>query len=313
VISPLCPLGGSMVKEGWSALAAWRDVRMGEDGDLWHRAILDPSLLAVVGKVRGLHVLDLGCGNGYLTRRWASEGAAESLGVDATEANLRIARRRETRRRSGARFLRQDAAHLTSLESGRFDLVVAHMSLMDIRDAKNTILEVGRVLRPSGRFVFSISHPCFDVDLRSKWVVERVPYRATVYRSVAGYREEHPVRIPWKISESEVAYTRSYHRPLPTYVGYLRSAGMVVTRLEEPMPQAEAIRKSEQGPFMLEIPLHLVAEAMRVPVSPEALGRLTRRGLRSSVRTRAAGDRRSGSRGRTRGTGSVRRGSRPGS
>ena len=213
-----------MVKEGWSALAAWRDVRMGEDGDLWHRAILDPSLLAVVGKVRGLHVLDLGCGNGYLTRRWASEGAAESLGVDATEANLRIARRRETRRRSGARFLRQDAAHLTSLESGRFDLVVAHMSLMDIRDAKNTILEVGRVLRPSGRFVFSISHPCFDVDLRSKWVVERVPYRATVYRSVAGYREEHPVRIPWKISESEVAYSPVVP-PSPTDVRGLPALG----------------------------------------------------------------------------------------
>jgi len=302
-----------MAQEGWNALAAWRDSRMGEGGDLWHRAIIDPSLLAVVGKVRGLRVLDLGCGNGYLTRRWASEGALESVGVDGSEANLRIARRREARRRSGARFLRQDAAHLTSLEADEFDLVVAHMSLMDIRDAKNAIREVGRVLRPGGRFVFSISHPCFDIDLRSKWVVERVPYRATVYRSVAGYREEHAVRIPWKISESEVAYTRSYHRPLPTYVGYLRAAGMVVTRLEEPMPLPEAIRTSEQGPFMLEIPLHLVAEAMRGPLSPAAPGRLTRRGSRSSGRTRAGAVRRSGSRGRTRGNGSARRGSRPGS
>jgi 2-polyprenyl-3-methyl-5-hydroxy-6-metoxy-1,4-benzoquinol methylase len=58
-----------MDREGWDALATWRDSRMGERGDLWHRSILDPPLFALLGRVRGLRLLDLGCGNGYLTRR----------------------------------------------------------------------------------------------------------------------------------------------------------------------------------------------------------------------------------------------------
>jgi SAM-dependent methyltransferase len=303
-------------KEGWDQLAAWRDYRMGERGDLWHRAILDPTLLAVVGNVQGQRVLDLGCGNGYLTRRWAQAGAAESVGVDASAASIRLARRREARRRSGARFIRDDAARLGALDDHHFDLAVAHMSLMDIENAEGTVRAIGRVVRPGGRFVFSIAHPCFDVDLRSMWVVEHRVYDHTVFRKVAGYREEKAVRVPWKISEKETAYTLSYHRPLPTYVRYLRAAGFAVVRMEEPLPEAEAIRRSPQGRYMLEIPLHLVVEAGRLPFTAAALrpGRSVRpRASRRSARTRAAGGRRSGSRGRTRGSGSVRPSSKPGS
>lgn len=256
---------GMMAKEGWDALAAWRDFRMGEHGDLWHRAIIDPTLLTVVGRVQELRVLDLGCGNGYLTRRWAREGAAESVGVDLSHETLGFARRRETRHPSGARFVRQDAAELSAFADDSFDLVVAHMSLMDIEDAERTVREVGRVLADPGRFVFSIAHPCFDIDLRSMWVVERPVHESTVFRKVAGYREEHVVRVPWKLSQTETAYTRSYHRPLPSYIRYLREAGLGVVRMEEPMPRPEAIRKNPQALFIREIPLHFVVEAVPIP------------------------------------------------
>jgi ubiquinone/menaquinone biosynthesis C-methylase UbiE len=289
---------------------------MGEQGDLWHRAIIDPTLLAVVGTVRGRRVLDLGCGNGYLARRWATEGAAQSVGIDLSEASLRFARRREARRRSGAGFVRQDSADLASFGDDSFDLVVAHMSLMDIENAEGTIREVGRVLAPEGRFVFSINHPCFDIDSRSMWVVERQVYANTVFRKVAGYREERVVRVPWRISEKETAYTTSYHRPLPTYLRYLRKAGLAVVRMEEPYPGPEAIRKSPQAPFMREIPLHLVVEAvpLRRPAGPNRRARALRTpASQRSGRTPGEGDRRSESRGHRRGTGSSHPGSRTGS
>ncbi len=297
------PTGIGMSQEGWDELAAWRDRRMGERGDLWHRSIIDPPLLRLVGHVRGLRLLDLGCGNGYLTRRWARAGAASALGVDASGASLRFARRREARRRTGARFLRSDAAHLVGVATGSVDVAVAHMSLMDIADAAGTIREVGRVLAPGGRFVFSVSHPCFDVDMRSAWEVEHILNVTTVYRKVTGYRTEHEFDVPWRVSPTTVRSTRSYHRPLERYMEYLRAAGLVVTRLVEPRPGPEAVRKSPQGPLMLEIPLHLVVEAVQWPLPPRPRGP-TQRASRRSARSPAGGAPRSGSRGRRRGTGS---------
>jgi ubiquinone/menaquinone biosynthesis C-methylase UbiE len=305
-----------MVRRGWDALAAWRDHRMGERGDLWHRAILDPTLLAMVGPVRGRRVLDLGCGNGYLTRRWARQGAVEAVGVDRSEASLRFARGREAGRPSGARFVHQDAARLSAFDGGVFDVVVAHMSLMDIPDARGTIREVRRVLADSGRFLFSINHPCFDIDERSVWVVERQAYSEQVARRVSGYRTEKVVRVRWKLSEKESAYTLSYHRPLPTYVRYLREARLAVVRMEEPLPGPEALQKSPQAPYMLEVPLHLVVEAVPLPRpgrADRASPRVRSPAWRTSGRTRARASRRSGSRDRTPGSGSGRRGSRTGS
>jgi ubiquinone/menaquinone biosynthesis C-methylase UbiE len=250
-----------MPSKQWDNLAEWRDFRMGEQGDLWHRALIDPPLLKLVGSVRGLRVLDLGCGNGYLTRRFRRQGAARAVGVDASPESIRLARRRESRHPTGAEFVVSDAAHLRRFGSAAFDRIIANMALMDIRDAAATIREAARLLTPDGRFVFSISHPCFDIDADSSWLVERHPYHETVARRVRNYRRERPARVPWMVSETKTAYTTSYHRTLATYARYLRSAGLAILRLAEPAPKPELVRKSPQGRFIAEIPLHLVVEA----------------------------------------------------
>ena len=306
-----------MTREGWDELAAWRDMRMGEQGDLWHRAIIDPTLLRVVGPVRGRRVLDLGCGNGYLTRRWARQGARRALGVDRSGPTLEFARRREAVQRTGARFLEGDAARLVGLSDASFDLVVAHMSLQDMADGEGAVREAARLLRPTGRFVFSLSHPCFDLDERSGWVVERVReadgmWHDVVWRKLRAYRDEREVRVPWKISENETGWTTAYHRTLSTLSRWLRYAGLAITRLEEPAPLAEALRESPQGRFLAEIPLHLVVEARPMPgLRPGSTPTRTRRSVsRRSGGSPSGGAPRSGSRGRTGGTGSRRRGSR---
>jgi len=257
-----------MVKQGWDALAEWRDRRMGEAGDLWHRTLIDPTLLAVLGPVRGKRVLDVGCGNGYLTRRMARQGAVRAVGVDQSAASIRFARRREAARPSGAEFVHGTAARLPQFGDGTFDRVVANMALMDIRDAAGTVREIGRLLAPAGRLVFSINHPCFDIDDGSAWLVERTPYRETTSRKVERYRKERSVRIRWDVAVGERAFTTSYHRTLSTYSRLLRNAGLAILRLEEPSPTPEFLRESPQGRFIAEIPLHLVVEAVRIQNAP---------------------------------------------
>lgn len=315
-----CSVRPHMVKVGWDALAAWRDSRMGEEGDLWHRELIDPTLLKVVGSVRGLRILDLACGNGYLTRRWARQGAKSVVGVEASRPTLRFARRRERAQPSGAQFLERDASDLEGIPDAAFDCVVANMALQDIRDAAGAVKEVARVLAPGGRFVFSVSHPCFDLDDRSAWVVERArerdgTFHDVVWRKVQKYREERTVRVPWRISEEETGYTLAYHRTLATYARILREAGLTIVRLEEPSPLRGMIPGSPQGRFIAEIPLHLVVEARAyaAPAPSQGRSKATRWASRTSGRTLRKAGRRSGSGGRTLGSGSGRRGSTTGS
>jgi SAM-dependent methyltransferase len=267
-----------MAPNGWDTMAEWRDARLGETGDLWHRAIIDPSLRTVVGSVRDLRVLEIACGNGYLSRQFASDGARSVVGIDASPPTIALARAREVRDPKGVRFEVRDAVHLEDFPSGAFDLVVANMALMDIADAEGAVREVARLLDRTGRFVFSICHPCFDTDDRSMWVVERAQtpkgdFADTVWRKVSGYRDEVRRPVPWDVSATETVWTDSYHRTLGTYSRYLREAGLAITRVEEPSPLPEAIEGSPQGRFIAQIPLHLVVEAeFRAPRHPATNG-----------------------------------------
>jgi len=292
--------------DAWDRLAPSREQRTGETGDLWHRALIDPSVRRLIGSVQGLRVLELACGNGYLARLLAGQGAREVVGIDRSAVFVRLARARERRASRGVRFERADATRLP-FAAGSFDLVVANMALMDIRNARGAVREAARVLGPRGRLVFSIGHPCFDLDDRSTWQIERGfdakgVYRDTVYRKVRGYREERATRVPWHVGPGAVLWTPSYHRTLSTYSRYLADAGFAIARLEEPSPLPPMLLGSPQGRYIAEIPLHLVVEAVRLDDRPTVASRTT-------VRTRRVGGRRSGSGGRTARSGSVRRGS----
>jgi len=248
---------------GWDQMAQWWDEKQGDEGDLWHRALIDPPLLRLAGEVSGMHVLDLGCGNGYLSRRFARQGAMVTA-VDANAPLIERVRTREAQESSGITYYVADAAHLEMLADGTFDLVICNMALMDIENAEGAIQEVSRVLKPRGRFVASISHPCFDKVNTSGWDIEYIYPTTTIWRKMSHYREITVDDLPWLRVPGNVVSTLAYHRPLSWYFRTLRASGLLVAALEEPEPTEELLANSEQAPWIAEVPLHCVIEAWKI-------------------------------------------------
>ena len=200
----------------WAEMAEWWDNKQGDTGDLRHRSLIDPSVLKMIGNVSGQQVLDMACGNGYLSWKLAKTGA-KVTGVDSSAPIIERKIARETREPMGVHYHSLEANNLEGLSSSTYDLVICNMALMDMPDADGAIREASRVLKRNGRFVASISHPCFDMGPGSAWVIEKEPgKKAVVYRKVSDYRKPHSMTIPWKDGESRWN-TISYHRPLSWY------------------------------------------------------------------------------------------------
>ena len=134
----------------WDRMAAWWDQKQGEEGNRWHRLLIEPIFERVIGDVGGLRVLEIACGNGRLARRMARRGAKVTA-VDASEGMILHARQREAEDPTGTEYHLADAACLGLLADGSFDLVVAGMALMDIADAEGALLETGQALRVGGK------------------------------------------------------------------------------------------------------------------------------------------------------------------
>lgn len=255
-----------MTDNGWADLADYWDETFGDAGDLWHRSLIDPPLLKLVGEVAGLRVLDLACGNGYLSRRFARQGASVT-GLDGSAPTIELAQAREAREPLGVTYYVGDAAHMDMLTDSSFDLVVSNMALMDIEDAAGAIHEAARLLRPQGRFIFSMSHPCFDKVNTSGWAIEYVYPVTTIWLKMSRYREIAVDDLPW-MKEGRTVITRAHHRPLSWYFQALRASGLVVAALEEPEPTEEFMANSQQAPWIAEIPLHCVIEAWKTGQAP---------------------------------------------
>jgi ubiquinone/menaquinone biosynthesis C-methylase UbiE len=119
-------------------------------------ALEEPIVRAAIGEVRGLAVLDLGCGTGRHAVWLAAAGAAVTA-VDFSEGMLA-----EARRKPGAealRFLVHDLHEPLPFPDGAFDLVVSGLVLEHLRVLPGFFAEARRVLRPGGRAVMSAMHP----------------------------------------------------------------------------------------------------------------------------------------------------------
>lgn len=239
------------VRASWDALAGDYDERHGDEGNDWHRLVIEPATLALLGEVRDKRVLDLGCGTGVLARRLVQSGA-RVLGADGSEEFLERARRRQGD--ATVEWAVVDALDEKSLASlGVFDAVVCTMVLMDLPEIKSLFRGVRRVL-PQGPLVVATAHPSFNHPDATFWTeagedesgrpwsrsgvklsTYATPYRQHVY----GMPGQH---VPqWY-----------FHRPLHELLAPAFEAGFVLDAIEEPtFPEGTASRFGAEFPPIL--------------------------------------------------------------
>jgi ubiquinone/menaquinone biosynthesis C-methylase UbiE len=114
--------------------------------DLGAKSHLD-ALLATIGPVQGMHVIDVGCGEGQLTR------ALAKLGARVTGYDPFIAETEMTAHGAGSFRLTKAAADAIPEPDHAADLVLFVFSLHHVPAAKleGALAEARRLLRPSGR------------------------------------------------------------------------------------------------------------------------------------------------------------------
>ena len=187
----------------------------------------------------GRLTLDVGCGEGRLSRVLASRGH-RVVGIESSPALAAAAREGEP----ATAVLEADAAAMP-LDGGAADLAVASMVLMNVDDLTGVVAEVARVLEPSGTFVFSVVHP-----------VNSMGDAEAGYFEVARYSET------LRAGGAELT-VHDTHRPLGAYFDALAAAGLTVERLAEPVPDEAHVADHPEAARWLERPSVLLVRAVR--------------------------------------------------
>ncbi len=132
----------------------WSEIYDDENNPLI--ALEEPEVDRLLGDVRGLEVLDVGCGTGRHALRFADAGAK------VTAADFSAGMLAKAKAKPGAdrvRWVEHDLSRPMPFDDESFDRVTNCLVLEHIEDLGAAFAEMARVCRTDGRVVISAMHP----------------------------------------------------------------------------------------------------------------------------------------------------------
>lgn len=217
-------VGGRAARSWWDQNA---DEYLAEHGGflgpadfLWCPEGLRESDARLLGDVAGRRVLEVGAGAAQCTR-WLLGQGAEAIATDVSLGMLARGRLLDDVRSTPA--VTADARHLPFAD-GAFDIAfTAFGAIPFVPDPVAVHREVARVLRPGGRWVFSVTHPV-------RWAFPDDPSERGL-TAIRSYFDRRPYVESGP--DGSVTYAE-YHRTMGDHLADVVAAGLVLERLVEP-------------------------------------------------------------------------------
>ena len=211
-----------------------------------------PALMALLPDLRGLNVVDLGCGYGWFCR-WAREQGAETvLGLDGSQKMLE--RAKSSSADPAITYAKADLEDL-DLPEASFDLAYSSLTLHYVQNLAGLFEKVHRALRPGAYLIFSIEHPIYMAPQHPEWLTD--PHGRKVW-PVDSYQQEG-VRVTNWLANGVV----KQHRTMGTLLNHLIRVGFTIVHVEEWGPTEEQIAARPELAEERERPMMLLVSARR--------------------------------------------------
>lgn len=253
-------------RAAWNANADFWDERMA-DGNDFQRYLVGPATERLLAIQPGEHILDAACGNGVTARRLAELGA-QVTAFDFSAPMIAAATRRGTAKGAIAYHVIDgtDRDAIVSLGRGRFDAAVCNMAIMDMAEIDPLMEGVSGVLKPAGRFVFSMCHPCFNNSGCTRMVEETDQGQVETVHSVKVFRYTTGRPAPGIAMVGQPQPQIYFNRTLSQVMGSCIRAGWRITVVEEPVfPPTDEVSRRSTWKLFAEIPPVLIVRCIRQP------------------------------------------------
>lgn len=250
---------------GWDPVAAWYDKLVGESGSDYHQNVILPAAVRMLAPQAGESIVDVCCGQGVLAKPLLESNVGRFVGVDASPRLIEAAK---TRHGQDPRvsWMVADVCKPGAWADGSHDAAACLMAVHDVGDAVAMFSNVFRALKPGGRAVFVMMHPCFRIPKQTHWGWDAD--QKIQFRRVDRYATPLEIPITTHPGKSTGEQTAFHHRPLSELLNSLGKGGLAVVACDELYSHR---RSQGSGPFSkaehlaaAEFPLFLALKALKI-------------------------------------------------
>ncbi|KAF5969751.1 methyltransferase type 11 [Fusarium bulbicola] len=215
-----------------------------------------PRLRSYIPDLKGLDVLDLGCGFGWFARWVRGTGANSVRALEISENMLNRARSMTNDTKIIYQQADLDNTNLLEHGTGIYDVALSSLTLHYLANLPTLIQQVQTVLKPGGTFVFSIEHPIYTAPSKAEFMTDEASGRE--YWPLDNYQKEGLRVTHWLGAEG----VQKQHRTTASYVNLLLKAGFRMREFDEWYPTPEELEKCGWH-RVLERPVYLLISAVK--------------------------------------------------
>jgi len=244
----------------WGKSSKWYGKIVGDEGHYYHQHTVIPSVLRLLDLKNDSRLLDVGCGQGVLSR--SIPRVVEYCGLDI--ADPLIAQAQQLKMNAQHRFLVTDATKPFPVKVSYFTHAAVILALQNMQDSRSVIRSCASALQQNGVFVTVLNHPCFRIPRQSGWEID--PGSKQQRRWINRYLSPMEIPILMHPGQEQSESTISFHKPISSYVEELVQAGFAVVGMEELVSDKESVGKAAkmENRSRSEIPLFLSIKAVKV-------------------------------------------------
>lgn len=199
-----------------------------------------PEAIEIAKKIgKGKVILDLGCGEGFYSRKMA-DFAKKVIGIDNAKGMLDLAIEQEKREKRGIDYRLGNVKNMNFIENSSIDICIGNyvVNYIETNELKKFYGEISRVLKPGGSFILVLPHPYFWLALDFGESVSHKPKEFDYNKSRGIF-----FFVKTKTVDGDNVDIGMYHSRLEDHFDAIAKTCLIVNQIVEPIFSKELAKK----------------------------------------------------------------------
>ena len=190
----------------------YRDMR--EKGLNANELIEIPIMKDMLPDLKGKRILDLGCGNGGMSKYFIEKGAKSVLAIDLSSNMIKEAK--EKNNAENITYVVLGMEDISKIE-GKFDIVFSSLAFHYVKDYDKLVKDIYNLLDENGILIYSQEHPIATASKYHKEMKSYIFLDEKRYYVVSNYNENGERKMFWNV-DGVIKYHRNFSYIINTLI-----------------------------------------------------------------------------------------------
>lgn len=190
----------------------YRDMR--EKGLNANELIEIPIMKDMLPDLKGKRILDLGCGNGGMSKYFIEKGAKSVLAIDLSSNMINEAK--EKNNAENITYVVLGMEDISKIE-GKFDIVFSSLAFHYVKDYDKLVKDIYNLLDENGILIYSQEHPIATASKYHKEMKSYIFLDEKRYYVVSNYNENGERKMFWNV-DGVIKYHRNFSYIINTLI-----------------------------------------------------------------------------------------------